>query len=118
MLARFIQIAAEEDKAFRTFLLVASPESVGKMLREVLTAGPMPNGAQRASDYYGLDLHDVLLRTVAVVDEIEWLMPGFKKWLDATGFGNDYRMIAAFAKWADMESRGELRHELRERTRN
>jgi hypothetical protein len=30
-------------------------------------------------------------------------LPGFKQWLDATGYGNDYRMIKAMDAWAQME---------------
>lgn len=118
MLSHTVQIPADEDKAFRSFLLGASPWPVRIMLSDVLADGPMPDGAKKAAAYYKFELQNVLIKTVPVVDELEWFRPGFKRWLDATGFGNDRRVIAAFAHWSDMESRGEIRNALNTRAKH
>lgn len=68
---------------------------------QALERGPSRGGAAEAMNYFGAELDAKLKLTAMVVDATEISLPGFKKWLHLTGFGNDRRMIMAFVAWAE-----------------
>lgn len=94
------------DDAYRNYLLNRCPEAVRPMMREGLTNGPNPNGARHSIQYFGKDLTGILMRVGPLLDrlELEVISGSLKGWLDGTGFSNDYRIIKAFAKWAELET--------------
>lgn len=51
--------------------------------------------------FFGKDWDATLLLTVPIVEACEVSLPGFGKWLNWTGFGNDKTMIRGFVAWAE-----------------
>ncbi len=70
-------------------------------IHNALMAGPSSGGVKEAMEYFGDELDLKLKLTAGVVDGIEVSLPGFKKWLELTGFGNDKTMIRGFVCWAE-----------------
>jgi len=56
---------------------------------------------QETISYFGDELDVKLKLTAQIVDGLEISVPGFKKWLELTGFGNDKTMIRGFVAWAE-----------------
>lgn len=100
-------IRADVDQKYRRALLEAARQRGGKTalwhIRNSLDAGPSRGGLQEMLRYFGwADLnHPSLVLTAQVVDGIEITFPGFKKWLELTGFGNDKTMVKGFVAWAE-----------------
>jgi hypothetical protein len=97
------------DWAFREALLRGAPESVRRELRHALSRVPQANAAAYSRQYFGEELTAILERCQPLIDELHVFMheflklPGFIQWLNATGYGNDYLMIKAFAAWSEMK---------------
>lgn len=95
------------DDAFRHALTHGCPDQVRPKIKEALAAIPGTGAAARSRRYFGPELPALLKRVAPLIDELEVFldtsknMPGFKRWLELTGFANDYRMIKAMVYWAD-----------------
>ena len=101
---RVVQIPKVIDQAYRLALLAGAKDAGPKALwyiRRSLDAGPSRGGAQEAMAHFGPELDVSLKMTAMIVDGLEISVPGFKKWLVDTGFGNDLNMIKGFVRWAE-----------------
>jgi hypothetical protein len=107
-------IPIDVDRKYRKGLLEAAAKAPHALwhFRNALDAGPDREGAQGAIRYFGNDLDLVLKLTAQMVDVCEVAMPGFKKWLHVTGYGNDKTMIRGFAKWAEYQNAQQIEHVL------
>lgn len=98
-------IRTDIDQRFRRGLLEAVTREGGQQARywiaKALEDGPSPGGVQESVRYFGNGLQPKLLLTAQTVEGIEITLPGFGKWLAATGFGNDKTMIKGFVAWAE-----------------
>jgi hypothetical protein len=101
---RVAKIPAEQDRRFRLALLEASkaggPHAYWH-IRNSLANGPSRGGIKETLAYFGKADAAFLAPTAPIVDAIELKVPGFKKWLEATGFANDKTMCKGFLKWAE-----------------
>lgn len=70
-------------------------------IANALYNGPSAGGATATAAYFGAELDVKLKLTAMIVDGLEISLPGFKKWLEMTGFGNDKTMIRGFVAWAE-----------------
>lgn len=99
-----VRIPAYLDRRFRRALLEASkvggPEAQDQ-IRSALANGPSRGGIAETLRYFGKTDARFLAHTAHIIDGIEVTVPGFKQWLEATGFGNDKTMIRGFLAWAD-----------------
>lgn len=99
-----VQIPRVIDEAFRRALLAAAKDAGPKAawyVRRSLEQGPSRGGAAEAIAHFGAELDGLLKTTAQIVDGLEISVPGFKRWLVDTGFGNDVNMIKGFVKWAE-----------------
>lgn len=105
----FVQIPSDVDQAFRTALIELAPnETIRRRVREALANGPHPNGRGHATEYFADRLEEVIGKAAAFADWLDAYMmkrgrPDLIRWLDATGYGNDYRVIKTFAAWAELQ---------------
>lgn len=106
------QIPLAIDRKYRSALLEAAAKAPRALFhfRIALDAGPDREGAQGAIRYFGNDLDLKLKLTAQMVDNLEVAMPGFKRWLEVTGFGNDKRMILGFVAWAEYVNSQQVEH--------
>jgi hypothetical protein len=105
---RRTHIRKDVDEKFRRGLNEAARHGGSKArfyIRNALSNGPSPRGAIEAMEYFGAELDLKLKLTAGVVDGLEVSLPGFKKWLELTGFGNDKTMIRGFVAWAEYVAR-------------
>lgn len=106
------QIPLDIDRKYRKGLVEAAAKAP-LALRQFLISfdnGPDRDGAQGAISYFGNDLDLKLKLTAQMVDNLEVAMPGFKRWLEVTGFGNDKRMIRGFVAWAEYVNSLQVEH--------
>ena len=99
-------IPADVDRRYRAGLLKGAQTvsaKVGWQMRRALENGPGRSGFAELQTYYGDRLDECLKVTAPIVDLCEVAMPGFKRWLSATGFGNDKDMVRAFVLWAEAQ---------------
>lgn len=106
------QIPLDIDRKYRKGLIEAAAKAprAQRQFRIALGAGPDRDGVQGAIRYFGNDLDLKLKLTAQMVDNLEVAMPGFKRWLEVTGFGNDKRMIRGFVAWAEYENAAQVEH--------
>lgn len=101
-------IRADVDQRFRNALGHAALKDAGKTARKLiaraLTAGPSRGGAVEAMRHFGPALQVNLVLTAEIIDGLEIAVPGFKKWLELTGFANDLTMIKGFVAWAEFKN--------------
>lgn len=101
-------IRADVDQRFKKALLNACAQDGNKtawrLFHKAIHAGPSTGGAVEAMRYYGGTLQANLLLTAEIIDGLEIAVPGFKKWLELTGFANDLTMIKAFVAWAEFKN--------------
>jgi len=96
------------DAAFRKALLDGVPPSLLPKMREALAAIPDKGSAAHSMRYFGAELAAIKERIGPLLIELNHVLtrsfrlPGLFDWLDATGFGNDYRMIKVLAAWSDL----------------
>jgi hypothetical protein len=98
-------IRKDVDERFRKILMEAAARDSNWasrwLIRNALEAGPSRGGAEESIKYFGDKLDLKLKLTAEIVDALEISAPGFKKWLQLTGFGNDKMMIRGFVEWAE-----------------
>jgi hypothetical protein len=103
-----VAIRSDVDAAFRKALLDGVPVSLRSKMIEALAATPGKDAEAHSRRYFGAELK-------AIMDEVHPLLffinkflteqrqlPGLYDWLNATNFGNDYRMIKVFKAWSEM----------------
>jgi hypothetical protein len=98
-------VPAKVDRAFRQGLLDAAGTVSPKVrwhIDKALRNGPSRGGYPEAQAHFGGDLIEKLLPTAPIIDTLEVAMPGFKRWLEFTGFADCKHMIAAFLAWAEV----------------
>jgi hypothetical protein len=101
-------IRKDVDEKFRKVLMEAAARQSNWasrwLIRNALDAGPSRGGADESIKYFGVDLNIKLALTAEIVDALEISVPGFKKWLELTGFANDKTMIRGFVEWAEFKN--------------
>lgn len=100
-----VNIRSDVDARFREALSLAAVNDANKTARfyiqRALSNGPMRHGVRLTMAHFGDKLQVKLALTAQIVDGLEISVPGFKKWLELTGFGNDLNMIKGFVAWAE-----------------
>lgn len=103
-----VSIRSDIDARFRSALREGVARDGGKTARyyilRSLDHGPSRNGAREAMAHFGAELNVKLALTAEIVDGMEIAVPGFKKWLELTGFANDQTMIKGFVAWAEFKN--------------
>lgn len=108
-----VLIPAPVDAAFRKALLAGVPPQLRAKMAEALSAQLQPNArrAQReARRHFGKEADAIFADAADLASYLhrylagQFQLAGLLDWLDATGYGNDYRMIKVFAEWARMRS--------------
>lgn len=103
-----VKIRRDIDERYRRALLEGARSQGGKSaawhIGNALDNGPDRKGAAEAIRYFGNDLETKLAMTAPIIDGLEVTIPGFKKWLELTGYGNDRRMIQGFVAWAEHQN--------------
>ena len=108
----FIETGA--DQAFRKALRAGVPPSVRAKMNEALAATPDSGAMAHSVRYFGDELADIKNRIAPLLIGLnkyltkELKLPGLFDWLNLTNYGNDYRMIKAFAAWAEMAKTSSL----------
>lgn len=101
-------IRRDIDLRFRQALREAAAVDAGRSARwlidKALNNGPSRGGVKETVDHFGEGLNVKLALTAELVDGIEISVPGFKKWLELTGFANDLTMIKGFIAWAEFKN--------------
>lgn len=102
---RRVHIRADIDRKFRKALREAVAQDGNTIARfhigNALANGPSRGGFAEAKAFFGTAFEPKLALTAMIVDGLEITVPGFKKWLELTGFGNDKTMIRGFVAWAE-----------------
>ena len=102
-----VHVDAKVDAAFRQALMDGIPVQLRGKMREALAATPNKGAMAHSRRYFGDELPHIKNRIAPLVIELNRFLsesrglPGLFDWLDVTNFGNDYRMIKAFAAWAE-----------------
>lgn len=101
-----MQIDTAHDAAFRKALLAGVSVSLRGKMREALAATPQKGAAGHAKRYFG-DEADKVFGEAAELAQVlhrflqkQFGLDGLIDWLDAAGYGNDYRMIKVFYEWS------------------
>lgn len=101
-------IRKDVDKRFRNALGEAAMADANKTARwyihRALDKGPSRGGVMETMAHFGAELNIKLALTAEIVDGLEVSVPGFKKWLELTGFANDLTMIKGFIAWAEFKN--------------
>lgn len=101
-------IRKDIDLRFRNALGEAALQDAGKTARwylaRALDNGPSRGGVRETMAHFGAELNVKLALTAEIVDGLEISVPGFKKWLELTGFANDLTMIKGFVAWAEYKN--------------
>jgi hypothetical protein len=96
------------DQRFRNALGEAVVTDANKTTRwyihRALSKGPSRGGVKETMAHFGTELNVKLALTADIVDGMEIAVPGFKKWLELTGFANDLTMIKGFVAWAEFKN--------------
>lgn len=96
------------DQRFRNALGEAAMTDANKTARwyihRALHQGPSRGGVRETMAHFGTELNIKLALTADIVDGMEISVPGFKKWLELTGFANDLTMIKGFVAWAEYKN--------------
>lgn len=103
-----VHIDTAHDAAFRKALMAGVPISLRGKMQEALAATPQPAVKAKAHSrrYFGAEAEAVFRDATALVDELHRFLKnrfgldGLIDWLDAVGYGNDYRMIKVFYEWS------------------
>jgi len=101
-------IRKDVDDKFRRMLTEAAARQANFAARfhisNALHNGPSRGGAAESIKFFGSELDVKLHLTAEIVDALEVSAPGFKKWMELTGFGNDKTMIRGFVEWAEFRN--------------
>jgi hypothetical protein len=101
---REVRIPADIDRRYRAALLEGSKAGGHRAhwhISNALQNGPSRGGLAETLAYFKEHDASFLACTAELVDGLEITVPGFKRWLEATGFGNDVRMVRGFLAWAE-----------------
>lgn len=100
-----VKIPQAVDMRFRQALLAEAAQcgvpAVHVRLSHALANGPSPGGVAETMKHFGSETAAISMKVAPLVEGMETRHPGFSKWLNVTGFGNDKDMIAAFLLWAE-----------------
>lgn len=100
-----VEIPVDQDRRFRKGILELCALNGGQRalwhLRNSLANGPSRGGYGESARHFGKEFDVKLKLTAPIVEACEISLPGFRRWLNATGFGNDKTMIKAFICWAE-----------------
>lgn len=102
--SRVVRVPVAVDRRYRQGLWAAASKAgprVAWYIHRSLRDGPSRQGAAETMAYFGERMKEVMVLTAPIVDTLEVAMPGFKRWLEVTGFGNDKTMFKGFVKWAE-----------------
>lgn len=97
------------DEAFRKALLDGIPRHLRPKMVEALAATPQKDARGHSERYFKGELASIMAEVAPLLFEInrylteQCRLPGLYDWLNATNFGNDYRMIKAFKAWSEMK---------------
>ena len=101
-------IRTDVDRAFRKALVEVVTKDGGKTARNLIVCaldrGPSRGGAMQTMRHFGKELSTKLALTAQIVDAMEITRPGFKRWLELTGFANDLTMVKGFVAWAEFKA--------------
>lgn len=101
-------VRKDVDLRFRSALSEAAAVDAGRSARwlisKALSNGPSRGGVRETMNHFGAELNVKLALTAEIVDGLEISVPGFKKWLELTGFANDLTMIKGFVLWAEYKN--------------
>lgn len=101
-------IRKDIDQRFRNALGEAAVADANKTarwyLQRALSHGPSRGGVTETVNHFGAELNIKLALTAEIIDGLEIAVPGFKKWLELTGFANDLTMIKGFVAWAEFKN--------------
>jgi hypothetical protein len=103
-----VWVDAQVDAAFRQALMDGVPPNLRAKMREALAATPDKGAMRHSIRYFGDELEDIKRRIAPLIIQLNktlsesFRLPGLFDWLNATNFGNDYRMIKVFKDWSDM----------------
>jgi hypothetical protein len=101
-------IRKDVDEKFRKVLTEAVNREANFRARfhisNALHNGPSRGGVDESITFFGDELSVKLALTAEIVDALEISVPGFKKWLELTGFANDKTMIRGFVEWAEFKN--------------
>lgn len=101
-------IRKDIDLRFRSALGEAAMADAGKSARWLISKAlnnvPSRGGVRETMNHFGTELNIKLALTAEIIDGIEIAVPGFKKWLELTGFANDLTMIKGFVAWAEFKN--------------
>lgn len=98
-------IDSKIDAAYRRTLIEWVPIWIRRKMREALAVRPDGNSLEHSRRYFGRALQPIADRSKPFVDRLddrmskELNLPGFRQWLIATGYTNEYRMIKVFDEW-------------------
>lgn len=98
------------DERFRQALFDGVPLHLRSKMVEALAQMPTRASLAHSVRYFGLELPAIQARVRPLVDEIhDYLiahrrLDGFRDWLIATGFTNEYRMVKVLDAWAQTKS--------------
>lgn len=104
-----IRIDNRIDQAFRKALMDGVPVSLRSKMMEALSVRPEKGSLAHSQRYFGAELQAIADRCKPLVDEVhDYLIAhrglrGFRDWLIATGYTNEYRMIKVMHAWALMK---------------
>lgn len=105
---RQVHIRQDVDQRFRRMLTEAVASRGGnrarRLIARALQDNPSRGGVAESVRFFGDGLQEKLAVTAQIVDGLEITTPGFKRWLELTGFGNDVTMIRGFVAWAEHTS--------------
>lgn len=100
-------VDAVADAKYRKALMDGCPLPVRARMREALAATPPKTARAHSLRYFGPEIDAIIAQVSPLVDELAWFLhhdknlPDLKRWLQATGYGDDYRMIKAMVAWAE-----------------
>ena len=103
-----VWIDAAVDAAFRQALMDGVPVNLRAKMREALAATPDKGAMAHSVRYFGDELQEIKAQIAPLMMELNRMLsesfnlPGLYDWLDATNYGNDYRMIKVFKAWSEM----------------
>lgn len=98
------------DAAFRKALLDGVPASLRPKMKEALSGIVHADAMAHSVRYFGDELPHIKNHIAPLVEQLNrtlsesFNLPGLYDWLNATNFGNSYKMIKVFAAWAEMKN--------------
>lgn len=103
-----VWVDSSADLAFREALLAGVPINLRSKMVEALSATPDRGARAHSARYFGDELESIANQTAPLLFQLnkylteQLRLPGLFDWLNATNFGNDYRMIKVFKAWSEM----------------